>query len=203
MHVGIVGGGLQGCCAALALAARGVRVTLFDKNATLMSRAAANEGKIHLGYMYAGDSTLSTAKMMMAGALAFAPFLERHLGRPAHSFSVSAPAAYGVHRDSQTSAKKVGFYLTAVHALLNEAAASRKCAYFGRDLSAPLRPWSCAERDAEFDPKLTIAAVSTPEVAINPTALAESLRDAIAAQPLIEARCASQVTGLREEGEQR
>src|SRR5262245_45888190 len=30
-HVGILGGGLQGCCAALALAERGARVTIFDK----------------------------------------------------------------------------------------------------------------------------------------------------------------------------
>ena len=50
MHVGVLGGGLQGCCVALTLAERGVKVTLFDKNDTLLSRAAvANEGKIHLG----------------------------------------------------------------------------------------------------------------------------------------------------------
>ena len=80
--VGVLGGGLQGCCTAIALAARRVRVTLFDKNDALLRRAAiANEGKIHLGYMYAGDPSLSTAKTMMAGALAFAPFLERHLAR--------------------------------------------------------------------------------------------------------------------------
>ena len=91
--VGVLGGGLQGCCTAIALAARRVRVVLFDKNDALLSRAAiANEGKIHLGYMYAGDPSLSTAKTMMAGALAFAPFLERYLARPAHSFSVSVPA---------------------------------------------------------------------------------------------------------------
>jgi glycine/D-amino acid oxidase-like deaminating enzyme len=53
--VGVLGGGLQGCCTALALAERNVRVVLFDKNEALLSRAAvANEGKIHLGYMYAG-----------------------------------------------------------------------------------------------------------------------------------------------------
>jgi hypothetical protein len=39
--------GLQGCCAALALAERAANVTLFDKNDVLLSRAAvANEGKI-------------------------------------------------------------------------------------------------------------------------------------------------------------
>src|SRR4029077_9220616 len=63
MRVGVLGGGLQGCCTALALAERGAEVILFDKNDALLSRVAvANEGKIHLGYMYAGDPTLSTAK---------------------------------------------------------------------------------------------------------------------------------------------
>jgi succinate dehydrogenase/fumarate reductase flavoprotein subunit len=79
MRVGVLGGGLQGCSAALALAERGAEVVLFDKNNTLLSRTAvANEG-VHLGYMCAGDPTLSTAKTMMTGALSFAPFLERYL----------------------------------------------------------------------------------------------------------------------------
>ena len=78
MHVGVLGGGLQGCCIALALAERGLEVTLFERNDTLLSRTAvANEGKIHLGYMYAGDSTLSTARTMMIGAFAFSPFFEQ------------------------------------------------------------------------------------------------------------------------------
>jgi 2-polyprenyl-6-methoxyphenol hydroxylase-like FAD-dependent oxidoreductase len=75
MRVGVLGGGLQGCCVALSLAQRGIDVTLFDRNDKLLSRAAvANEGKIHLGYMYANDPSYSTARMMMRGALAFAPF---------------------------------------------------------------------------------------------------------------------------------
>ena len=109
MQVGVLGGGLQGCCIALALSARGANVTLFDQNEVLLSRTAvANEGKVHLGYMYAGDSTLSTAKTMLAGALAFAPFLERHLGKPVRSFLVSVPAIYVVHRDSQVSGERPG-----------------------------------------------------------------------------------------------
>src|SRR5947207_9043112 len=147
MRVGVLGGGLQGCCIALALADRGVRVTLFDKNETLLSRAAiANEGKIHLGYMYAGDPTLATAKTMMAGALAFAPFLERYLGRPARSFSLSVPATYIVHRDSQVNAELVCAYLTTVHELINEAADVGNRAYFEQDLKKPLRLWSTAEK---------------------------------------------------------
>ena len=138
MLVGVLGGGLQGCCTALALAERGIRVTLFDKNDALLSRAAvANEGKIHLGYMYAGDPTLSTAKTMMAGALAFAPFLERYLGQPAHSFSLSVPATYIVHRDSQHSAEDVCAYLRTVHALINEAAGGKKTSIFWKGFTRP------------------------------------------------------------------
>src|SRR5690349_2274901 len=122
MNVGVLGGGLQGCCTALALAERRLKVTLFDKNDALLSRAAiANEGKIHLGYMYAGDRTLSTAKMMMKGALSFAPFLERYLGQSAQSYLVSAPATYVVHRDSQQSPDEVSAYLKTVHELINHA----------------------------------------------------------------------------------
>jgi glycine/D-amino acid oxidase-like deaminating enzyme len=196
MRVGVLGGGLQGCCAALALAERGTEVILFDKNDALLSRAAvANEGKIHLGYMYAGDPTFSTAKTMMTGALSFAPFLERYLGQPAQSFSVSVPATYVVHRDSQRSADHVCAYLRTVHALINEAAEGRNQSYFGRDLSAPLRPWSAAEKEAEFDPATALAAFSTPEIAINPLELARRVRECIASLPQIEVRCSRTIVG--------
>jgi glycine/D-amino acid oxidase-like deaminating enzyme len=200
MRVGVLGGGLQGCCSALALAERGAKVILFDKNDTLLSRAAvANEGKIHLGYMYAGDPTLSTAKTMMSGALCFAPFLERYLGQPAKSFSVSVPATYVVHRDSQRSAEVICAYLRTVHALISEAADGRNQAYFGRDLQAELRPWSVAEKEAEFDPAIAVAVFATPEIAINPSALAHTVRECIAARPQIEVRCNRTIVRAEEE----
>jgi len=100
--VGVLGGGIQGSCCALALAERGADVVLFDRNEQLLSRArVANEGKIHLGYMYANDPSYSTARMMMNGALAFAPFVTRHLGIDVEALNVSRPATYVVHRDSQ------------------------------------------------------------------------------------------------------
>jgi hypothetical protein len=181
---------------AVALAERAVKVTLFDKNDALLSKTAvANEGKIHLGYMYAGDPTLSTAKTMMAGALAFAPFFERYLARPGQSFTLSVPATYIIHRDSQQSVENICAYLKTVHKLINEAADGRKQAYFGKNLSAPLRHWSAAEKATEFDPENALAAISTPEVAINPIALAQILREYIAVHPLIEVRCGRTVLG--------
>jgi glycine/D-amino acid oxidase-like deaminating enzyme len=196
MRVGVLGGGLQGCCVALELASRGIEVAIVDKNDALLSKAAvANEGKIHLGYMYAGDPTLATAKMMMTGALAFAPFLERHLGQPAKSFLVSVPATYIVHRDSQYSAEDVCAYLDTVHRLINEAADGRKTAYFGKDLGEALRSWSQAEIEGEFDPSIAVAAVASPEIAINPVALANSVRERIAQDPLIEVQYGRTVVG--------
>jgi len=200
MDVGVLGGGLQGCCVALALAERGAKVTLFDKNNDLLSRAAvANEGKIHLGYMYAGDPTLSTAKMMMAEALAFAPFLERYLGRRAQSFSVSNPATYLVHRDSQHSPEHVCAYLRTVHGLVNEAAEKRTEAYFGKDLNAPLKVLSATEREAEFNPATVLVAVSTPEIAINPVLLAQAMKDRVASHTRIEVRCNHTIIGAEQE----
>ena len=37
MRVGVLGGGLQGCCVALSLAERGVDVCLLDRNTRLLS----------------------------------------------------------------------------------------------------------------------------------------------------------------------
>ena len=189
MRVGVLGGGLQGCCVALALAERGISVTLFDRNDRLLSRAAvANEGKVHLGYMYANDTSLATARMMMRGALAFAPFFARHLGIVEDSVTVSRPAVYVVHRESQRTAEEVSGYLASVHALIGEASAGCNGAYFGRDLSEEPRMWSVAQREAEFDPAVALAAFDTPEIAINPVALAGAVRARVAADPRIEVR---------------
>src|SRR5436305_7732201 len=143
MRVGVLGGGLQGCCTALALAERGFSVTLFDRNDALLSRTAvANEGKIHLGYMYVGDPTLATARTMMQGALAFAPFLRRHLGRSSPALTISAPTAYVVHRDSQHSADEISAYIAEVHRLILQAARGSEFDYFGLDLGKAPRTWS-------------------------------------------------------------
>lgn len=200
--VAVLGGGLQGCCVALALAERGMKVVLIDRNERLLSRAAiANEGKIHIGYMYAGDPTLATAKTMMTGALAFAPFFARHLGRDPASMSHSDPAIYAVHRESQHDVEEASGYLKAVHSLLREAADGREHSYFGMDLRQPVHQWTTAEREAAFDGDLVRGAFSTPEIAIDPVALANDLRALIAATPSIDVRCGETVVSVTEDGE--
>jgi glycine/D-amino acid oxidase-like deaminating enzyme len=190
---------MQGCCCALALAERDVDVILFDRNQQLLSRAgAANEGKVHLGYMYANDPSYSTARMMMNGALAFAPFIARHLGIGPESLNVSQPAAYVVRCDSQRSAEEVAEYLATVHSMIVDAADGRSKAYFGKDLSQKPRPWSATEREAEFDCEVALAAFDTPEVAINPVTLAKALRQRIYSDRRIEVRLAHEVLSVED-----
>jgi glycine/D-amino acid oxidase-like deaminating enzyme len=190
---------MQGCCCALALAERDVDVILFDRNQQLLSRAgAANEGKVHLGYMYANDPSYSTAWMMMNGALAFAPFIARHLGIGPESLNVSQPAAYVVRCDSQRSAEEVAEYLATVHSMIVDAADGRSKAYFGKDLSQKPRPWSATEREAEFDCEVALAAFDTPEVAINPVTLAKALRERIYSDRRIEVRLAHEVLSVED-----
>jgi glycine/D-amino acid oxidase-like deaminating enzyme len=194
MRIGVLGGGLQGCCTALALADRGLHVVLFDQNEALLTRAAiANEGKIHLGYMYAADPTLLTAKTMMAGAFAFAPFFERYLGQSAQALSTSTPTIYVVHRDSQHDVEAVTSYLHAVHALVADYARNHNARYFGTVIAESLRPCSRAELETAFNAESALAAFESPELAIDPVALAVHLRAAIAAHPKIEVRCRRRV----------
>ena len=200
-HVAVLGGGLQGCCIALVLAERGARVTLYDRNSALMTQAAVvNEGRMHLGYIYAADKSLATARMMIRGALAFAPFVERHIGLPPSRLAVSPPSTYVVHRDSQRPVDELAGYLGVVHALLREAAGGRKDAYFGVELQAAPRKWSAAELDGQFDGSLALAAFDTPEVAIDPVVLGAAVRERVAATPAIEMRMQRNVCAVEDHG---
>jgi len=203
IRVAVLGGGLQGCCIALVLARRGVEVTLFDKNARLLSRAAtANEGKIHLGYTYGADAGLATARMMQRGALAFAPFLERYVGLTADQIQISSPCVYIVHRDSQRTRDETRDHIAAVHRLVAERAGGiRGNVYFGRDLGLAPREWSDIERDGVFDPAMAVAAFTTQEVAVQPESIAEPIRKAIAREPHIALRLQETVLGVEEKGE--
>ena len=70
----VLGAGIQGISTALALRHRGYRVTVIDRMPGLMLRTSLrNEGKIHLGYVYANDSSFQTSALLLRAALKFAP----------------------------------------------------------------------------------------------------------------------------------
>ena len=198
MHVAVLGGGFQGCCVALALSMRGIRVTIFDRGSSLMSRTAvANEGKVHLGYMYAADPSLQTAETMIKGALAFGPFLSRALERPQSAFVTSQPTVYVVHRDSQYAAGDSVAYLEKTHQLIAGCSSGSPDDYFGQDLRRPLETWSRNRIAEEFDPETATAVIQTPEIAIDPIAVMALIRARIDTDPRIDVRLGHEVEGVR------
>lgn len=87
----VLGAGIQGVCCALALAAAGQRVTLIDRAPAPMLRASLrNEGKVHLGFIYANDPGFRTADLMLDSALSFARLIDAWAG-PADWDRLRAP----------------------------------------------------------------------------------------------------------------
>ena len=59
----------MGSSVALLLGRRGVQVTVFDQAPLPFAGASRwNEGKIHLGYLYAADPSLETARRVLPAA---------------------------------------------------------------------------------------------------------------------------------------
>lgn len=100
----VLGAGLQGSAIALELARRGKAVTLLDQDSTPLNRASLrNEGKIHLGLIYAADPSMNTAHLQLRGALQFRRLLRRWLGNAVNDIGVSTPFTYLVAEDSLLS----------------------------------------------------------------------------------------------------
>lgn len=105
----VLGAGIQGVCVALALQHHGYRVTLVDQSPEPMLRASLrNEGKIHLGFVYANDAELLTPLLMLRAALRFAPLLDEWTGqRLDWQGLTSVPFTYVVARDSMLPADRI------------------------------------------------------------------------------------------------
>lgn len=75
-RVAVIGAGLQGSTVALEIARRGASVTVFEAASAPVTRASRwNEGKLHLGYIFAKDAVDRTTKLLIDGATKFAPVL--------------------------------------------------------------------------------------------------------------------------------
>jgi hypothetical protein len=183
---------------AMELALNGVEVDLYEKNAAPMSQASSsNEGKIHLGFVYANDPTLNTARMMIQGAIVFEKLLRRWLGDEAvDAIPVSSPFYYVVHAESMLSINQVETHLRACCDMLWKASEGVAAPYFGSDyLESPTR--LSAEECAELYHSETItAAFRTPEIALDTEVLGRVTREALGAFPGIRLITGAHVHGV-------
>jgi glycine/D-amino acid oxidase-like deaminating enzyme len=200
--IAVLGAGLQGTCVALELAARGCRVDLYDRgDACLTQTSAQNEGKIHLGYVYANDPSRRTARTMCRGALSFAPLMRRWLGAAFDRIPVSTPFLYAVHANSLVGVEEMQRHFDDCVALAAEMRAQPGSDYFGRDIGEPVRPVRAADWASDFDPKKVKAVFRTNEIAVDPEAVARLMREHVAGIPQITLRLRTTVVTVSPEAE--
>lgn len=196
MHVAVVGAGIVGTLSALLLARRGHRVDLFERDAELWSGAsAANEGKVHLGGVYALGGG-RTHEAMMRGAVTFGPCVEAAIGQSVDWDEVAGDAFdHLVMPDSLASVDD----LRSAYAAINDRAArviAPSERYLGRhvDRVVDIRP----RQDADTG----LVAFATSERAVDPLRLRTLVLDAIGAQPRFVVRTGTPVTGITTDGDQ-
>lgn len=181
----IAGAGLQGSCIALELARRGLPVLLMDQDERAMNRASLrNEGKIHLGMVYANDPTLESARLQLTGALRFRRSLERLIGGLANRLRTSTPFSYAVAHDSVLDPDALeDFYARLNDEYRSQCLADPTLDYLGTNPEALAHKLEAIPR--EFAAHSLQAVFATPELAIDPGELADVIRGALLASPLI------------------
>lgn len=200
MRVAVLGAGFQGACVALELAGRGVAVDLFDRNDACITQAGFwNEGKIHLGFTYANDRSLRTARLMAEGALVFDRAIERWLETSIASIGASSPFDYVLHRDSMVDREQVLGHFTKVVDYVRESAAARGLTYLGEDGRA-VSFHVAANTGGTYDPAVASMVLSTTERSVNTQELAQALARRIAADANISFLPNSEVSGVKRNG---
>jgi glycine/D-amino acid oxidase-like deaminating enzyme len=199
-HVAILGAGIMGAATALLLARRRVRVTLFDQADQPFAGASRwNEGKIHLGYLYAADASFDTARRLIPGGLAFKSLTEELVGRSIDPAIAEHDDVYAIHRDSVVGAEAAAAYYDAVAALVaTRPGVSR---YPGYRRGARPRRLSRVELETAYDTAHIVAGFKVPERSVSTTWIADRFVDALAAEPRIEQRMRERVRGVRCAGE--
>jgi len=183
--VGILGAGLSGCCVALALANRGIHVNLLDQAKTPMSGASLhNEGKLHLGYVYAADPESLTHQLMCLGSLTFNGILEHLTGISADILSKSTPFKYAIPVDSQLPLNTILKHFSAVDETI-ALYLQGDYEFIVDEAIKDSRPLLSSEYSHVFNPDNVQACIQTDEIALETRQVAAIINNAVLKHPLI------------------
>ena len=180
MKIAVIGGGLTGCLAALELAERGHSVVIFDRENDLLLRAStANEGKIHLGYVYAADASFRTAERLIDDALMFNSILERWMSPLTFEACLVDTFQYIVPCDSNLSVGQIKHHFKRVETRIKERKRQLNLTYLGQTetprykiCSTPTSPGAVCFK--------------TQERGVWPRGIAKSIRDLVASHPRVQ-----------------
>jgi glycine/D-amino acid oxidase-like deaminating enzyme len=182
----------MGSSTALFLARAGCNVTLIDRAPRAMDAASRwNEGKIHLGFLYAGDPSGRTAAELVIGGLTFKRLTEELIGRSLAQATTPDADIYLVHPNSVADVAAMAAYFQRVETLIADHAQAG-------DYLAPIgavEPLAAGDLEA-----LTSGAVRAgfrvPERSVNTIWVADRFVEAIEAEPNISVRTSTLVAGV-------
>lgn len=204
-RVAVLGGGMFGVCAALELARAGQPVVIVEGAHDLLEGAGRwNEGKIHLGFLYAGDPSLNTASRLIPGGLEFADVLERLLERDIAEFATLEDDLFLVHRDSVVDAAAYETYADRTASLIRHFSSQSGAGKYLADVRhADARRLSASELAEVTTNDAVVAGFAVPERSVSTLPVADLLKAAVAADPRIEVRLDTWVTGIRKRSDGR
>ena len=197
-RIAILGGGMLGACTALELARRGHAVSLVEGDSKVLNGASRwNEGKIHLGFLYAADSSLRTAKRLIPGGLAFRSLVESLLGCDLRQF-MTEDEVFLVHRDSVVDAAAFEQYARQTAALVHEAASADATARYLTDVrDSAVRLLTSSELADVTASGDVVAGFRFPERSVSTVAIADLLSASLLNEARIEVQTGTWVTGVR------
>jgi glycine/D-amino acid oxidase-like deaminating enzyme len=197
IRIAILGAGAAGVCTALELANRGYFVDLYDENDRAISRASLNnEGKIHLGLVYAKDRSLKSARTMILGAIHFRSCLSRWIDFDSILAHASTPFYYGVHTGTMMGVEDLERHYAHCKSLLEDACSATGLSYLGLDRTLQAEKLPTRQRESIVDGDHFPNLFRTSERAIDPRALGHALREAVHASPRIRFIPSARVSGI-------
>jgi glycine/D-amino acid oxidase-like deaminating enzyme len=201
-RVAVLGAGIMGGSTALHLARLGVPVTVFDhEDAPFCGASRWNEGKIHLGFLYAADPTLDTARAVLPGGLDFKDQVEALTSIALGPVTTPGDDLYLVHRDSVTAPDAASRYFAAVAELVRSHPEAHR--YLKDASRTRVEPLSSAELSDLADPSVVVAGFRVQERSVDTNRVADAFVDALEGEPLVELGLGRHVTGVAPAGEGR
>lgn len=167
------------------LSQRGYKVDLYEEHSEPLKKASyANEGKVHVGFIYAMDRSFHTAESMLIGAVNFMEYLQRWVDVKPEEM-ISTPFYYLVHKGSLLNASQLNSHYQKCCQVFDELSGGGKKKYLGLfdSLEAKLLPRSKIQDVA--NPEFIEDIFETTEYSVEPRYIAEKLTEAISSDPNI------------------
>lgn len=195
-RVAVLGAGIMGSAVAIQLARRGLDVTVIDRESAPMAAASRwNEGKIHLGYIYGADPTLSTAQHVLTGGLQFDDLLRELIDAELGGHTTTDDDIYLVHRASVVGADDLRGRFEAISGLIRSHPDAGR--YLVDVSDARVTELDPAELQAMAGGDI-VAGFRVPERSVDTRWVADRLADALAAQTGVTLRLGATVVGVDE-----